>query len=41
MNKVIAVFFTISSHTLFAQDGVSQIIENQGFSLDSFLRGIL
>jgi CNT family concentrative nucleoside transporter len=41
MNKVIAVFFTISSHTLFAQDGVSQIIENQGFSLDSFLRGVL
>jgi len=41
MNKVIAVFFTISSHTLFAQDGISQIIENQGFSLDSFLRGVL
>lgn len=41
MTKAIALLFALNSPSLFAQANASQIIESQGFSLDSLLRGIL
>ena len=41
MTKAIALLFAHNSPSLFAQANASQIIESQGFSLDSLLRGIL
>lgn len=41
MTKAIALLFVLNSPSLFAQANTSQIIESQGFSLDSLLRGIL
>ncbi len=41
MTKAIALLFVLNSPSLFAQVNASQIIESQGFSLDSLLRGIL
>ena len=41
MTKAIALLFVLNSPSLFAQANASQIIESQGFSLDSLLRGIL
>lgn len=41
MTKAIALLFILNSPSLFAQANASQIIESQGFSLDSLLRGIL
>jgi CNT family concentrative nucleoside transporter len=41
MTKAIALLFVLNSPSLFAQTNTSQIIESQGFSLDSLLRGIL
>lgn len=41
MTKAIALLFALNSPSLFAQANTSQIIESQGFSLDSLLRGIL
>ncbi|MGB0185925.1 MAG: NupC/NupG family nucleoside CNT transporter [Flavobacteriaceae bacterium] len=41
MTKAIALLFVLNSPSLFAQINTSQIIESQGFSLDSLLRGIL
>lgn len=41
MTKAIALLFVLNSSSLFAQANASQIIESQGFSLDSLLRGIL
>ena len=41
MTKAIALLFALNSPSLFAQANASQIIESQGFSLDSLLRGVL
>lgn len=41
MTKAIALLFVLNSSTLFAQANASQIIESQGFSLDSLLRGVM
>lgn len=41
MTKAIELLFALNSPSLFAQANASQIIESQGFSLDSLLRGIL
>lgn len=41
MTKAIALLFVLYSPSLLAQTNASEIIESQGFSLDSLLRGIL
>lgn len=41
MTKAIALLFVLNSSTLFAQANASQIIESQGFSIDSLLRGVM
>jgi len=41
MTKAIALLFVLNSSSLFAQTNTSQIIESQGFSLDSLLRGVM
>ena len=41
MKKITALFFFVTSPILFAQENTSQIIESQGFGVDSLLRGVL
>lgn len=41
MKKITALFFFVTSPILFAQENTSQIIESQGFGIDSLLRGAL
>ena len=41
MKKITALFFLVTSPILFAQENTSQIIESQGFGIDSLLRGAL
>ena len=41
MTKAIALLFVLNSSSLFVQTNTSQIIESQGFSLDSLLRGVM
>ena len=41
MKKITALFFLVTIPILFAQENTSQIIESQGFGIDSLLRGAL